>query len=171
MGEDRCKASQLAYIRILLHAQHVDGFTQGTVQIAILAVGTLISSILAVINADGAVVAVVFMIVVSHPLIRTVVMLIYQIYWRIEHPQWVVGAPCLHIADDHDIRIFGMDGIIEPGIAATVLEACLRLTVLIAYFDEFKSVWFLVAVGDASSSPLCGFIAVGILNGIQGILH
>ena len=98
-------------------------------------------------------------------------MLIYQIYWRIKHPRRVVGAPSLHVADNHDIRIFGVDGIIEPGIAATVLEACLRLTVLIAYLDEFKSVWFLVAVGDASSSPLCGFIAVGILNGIQGILH
>ena len=172
MREYRCKASQLADIGVFLHTQHIDGFTQGTVHITILAVGsTGIGSIFTIIDTNGTIITIVLVVVVTHPRMRAIIVLIHQIHRTVEYPFRIVRSPCLHVADDGQLWILGMNGIVELSVTTAVLSTSLWLSVLVAHLNEFQSIWLRVPIGDTLTSPLGGLVSIGILDGIQGILN
>ena len=174
MGKDRRKGGHAAHVAVALHAQHVDGLAQCAVHVAVAAVAAAVGGILAVVDADGARVVVVFVVVGSHPFVAAIVVLVHQFHGIIVAPRGVVRAPGLNVADGRDVGIFGFDGRVEHVVAFGILVALLvagGLIVLVAYLDELQVVGFGVPVGHASGAPLGRGVAVGILNGVEGVLH
>ena len=173
--EDGSERSHAAHVAVAFHAEHIDGFSQCTVHVAIAAIGaSCISGILSVVDADGAWIAIIFVIVVAHPGVAAVVVFIHQFHGIVVAPGGVVGSPGFHVADGDDLRIFLLDGLVEHIVAFRILFALLTATcliVLIAYLDEFQVVRFGVSVGDTLGSPNGRGIAVGIFDGIECILH
>ena len=166
------KASQLADIGVFLHTQHIDGFTQGTVHITILAVGsTGIGCIFTIIDTNGTTITIILVVVVTHPRMRAIIVFIHQIHRTVEYPFRIVRSPCLHVADDGQLWILGMNGIVELSVTTAVLSTSLWLSVLVAHLNEFQSIWLRVTIGDTLTSPLGGLVSIGILDGIQGILN
>ena len=48
-------------------------------------------------------------------------MFIYYLHGMGVCPRWIIGAPCLNIANGYDIWIFLLDGIIEAYISAGIV--------------------------------------------------
>ena len=85
-------------------------------------------------------------------------------------PRRIVRTPGLDVADNHNLGILLPDGLVEHVVALHIsYVAC--LIVLVAHFNEFQIVRFGMTVGNAARTPFGRSITVGILDGVETILH
>ena len=175
MGEDGSERCHHAHVAVAFHAHHIDGFAQGTVHVAVLAVCVgRVGGILTVVDFYAAWVVVILVVVGAHPRVASVVVLINDFHRIVVAPRGVVSAPGFHIAYRDYVGILLLDGFVEHVVALGVvlaLRVCVGLIVLVAYFDELQVVRFGMSVGHALGSPYGRCVAVGILYSVKGILH
>ena len=104
-------------------------------------------------------------------------MLVENIDGMIAAPRGFVGAPRLHVADDFDLGVLGLDSLIELNVALEIVVALVAIAVevevgvLVTHFEEAQVEGFGMTIFRTLSSPLGGLgVAVGIFDGIERLL-
>ncbi len=164
-------------VGVALQALHINSLAEGGGEMAV-DTEALRDGIFTDVDLGAvAVVAVVLVEVVLEPRGRAVVVLVEDVDGVLAAPRWFVGAPRLHVADDFDLGVLGLDSLIELDVALEVVVALVAVAVevevgiLVAHFEEAQVEGLGVTVLSALGTPLGGLgVAVGIFDGVERLL-